>query len=158
MHISKFTLRNYKSFHEPSALILEPGFNIITGPNNVGKTSLLNGLTLNFLGNPHRSEKTIPTVGAPVDPVSWADVSITMTTHEVLTILQRSNAQAWIARPSLGSGFAKSIGWRTAGQDELQILLDRVFANDTLTFELRYQAGQGQTGGLIVSKAPTFGI
>lgn len=95
MYISRFELRNYKSFYEPKALNLQPGFNIITGQNNGGKTALLVTLGLNFLGNPHRSERTIPTPGATVNSVSWADVSITATPTEVLRVLQRPTAQDW---------------------------------------------------------------
>lgn len=52
MYISKFELRNYKSYYEPNAIELGPRFNIITGQNNAGKTALLNALTLNFTGDP----------------------------------------------------------------------------------------------------------
>lgn len=64
MYISKFEVRNYKSYRAPGALELKPGFNIITGQNNAGKTSLLESLSCRFSYRPHRSEITVPTPGA----------------------------------------------------------------------------------------------
>src|SRR5882762_5173356 len=60
MYISRFQIRNYKSFYQSPALQLNRGFNIVTGRNNAGKTALLQALALKFNANPHRSLKTHP--------------------------------------------------------------------------------------------------
>ena len=41
MHIETVTLSNYKSFLARQTLNLEPGFNLLVGTNNAGKTSVL---------------------------------------------------------------------------------------------------------------------
>ena len=61
MRICSFKIQNYKSFLEPRELTLEEGFNLIVGQNNVGKTALLEALSLQFKSKPHRSQLTAPT-------------------------------------------------------------------------------------------------
>jgi recombinational DNA repair ATPase RecF len=61
MRICSFKIKNYKSFLEPRELPLEEGFNLIVGQNNVGKTALLEALSLGFIGKPHRSQLTAKT-------------------------------------------------------------------------------------------------
>ncbi|MGI2906151.1 AAA family ATPase [Tolypothrix sp. VBCCA 56010] len=60
MYISKFQIINYKSFYSSEILTLTPGFNVIVGQNHVGKTSLVEALSLQFNNHPHRSLKTLP--------------------------------------------------------------------------------------------------
>jgi AAA15 family ATPase/GTPase len=61
MHISRFSVKNYKSFNQASELEFTTGINIITGQNNAGKTALLEALSSKFLHIPHKSTKTLPT-------------------------------------------------------------------------------------------------
>jgi predicted ATPase len=159
VYISRFELRNYKSFYEPKRLDLQPGFNIITGQNSAGKTALLTALSLNFSGSPHRSQRTIPTPGAPVNSISWADVSITGSPAEILRVLQRPvEHDWWIARPNSQSNFAQSLQWTNAGQQDIQRLIEHVFARHKLTFQFKYQAPANQTGTWTPAQIPTFGI
>ena len=60
MRISNFKIINYKSFYSTEVLTLTSGFNIVVGQNNVGKTALVQALSLDFKNNPHRSLKTLP--------------------------------------------------------------------------------------------------
>ncbi len=55
MHLSSFRVTNYKSFHDSEKVHFEPGFNVIVGRNNVGKTALSEAISLRFLDKPHRS-------------------------------------------------------------------------------------------------------
>lgn len=41
MYLSEIEIENYKCFNRPTKIRLEKGINVITGQNNVGKTSLL---------------------------------------------------------------------------------------------------------------------
>jgi energy-coupling factor transporter ATP-binding protein EcfA2 len=50
---------NYKSFASSGEVHFEPGFNVIVGQNNVGKTALTEALSLTLSAQPHRSQKTI---------------------------------------------------------------------------------------------------
>ena len=45
MYMSRFQILNYKSFLETTEIEFKPGFNVITGKNSAGKTSLLEALT-----------------------------------------------------------------------------------------------------------------
>lgn len=60
MHISKIVIENYKSFLKSEEIVLQPGMNVIVGPNNSGKTALLEALSGRFPVKPHRSERTAP--------------------------------------------------------------------------------------------------
>ncbi len=55
MYISQFKIYNYKSYLDSGEIKLKPGINIITGKNNVGKTALLQALSLQFGNLPHKS-------------------------------------------------------------------------------------------------------
>jgi AAA domain, putative AbiEii toxin, Type IV TA system/AAA domain len=52
---------NYKSFLASTEMSFAAGLNVIVGPNNVGKTALLEALSLAFVRVPHRSLQTKPT-------------------------------------------------------------------------------------------------
>ena len=54
MYISRFQLRNLKCFDDSGELTFLPGFNVIVGPNNAGKTTLLEGLSLSLKVDPLR--------------------------------------------------------------------------------------------------------
>ena len=60
MYITKFQIIDYKSFLRSQELHLTPGFNVIVGQNNVGKTALVEALSLRFNNKPHRSVRTLP--------------------------------------------------------------------------------------------------
>lgn len=61
MRISKFKLKNYVSFYDEDAEDVElcPGINFVVGKNNSGKTALLDVLSHQSVGEPHRSTETI---------------------------------------------------------------------------------------------------
>src|SRR6266516_1049365 len=63
MYITKFQVIDYKSFRCSQELHLTPGFNVIVGQNNVGKTALVEALSLRFSNKPNRSMTTFPRPG-----------------------------------------------------------------------------------------------
>lgn len=65
MFISKFRIKNYKSFYSTDDIEISTGINIITGQNNSGKTALLEMLSLKFSNKPHVSTKTKPSLQLP---------------------------------------------------------------------------------------------
>jgi hypothetical protein len=87
MHFSKFKLENYKSIHSSGDLLFTPGFNVIVGRNDVGKTALVEGLSLAFGTISHRSEKTIPYRGAQLPIESQAHCTIHLPGDEMRDIL-----------------------------------------------------------------------
>jgi AAA domain, putative AbiEii toxin, Type IV TA system/AAA ATPase domain len=144
VHISKVELRNYKSFDEPATLIFKPGFNIITGQNNAGKTALLGALNLNFNSNPHKSERTVPVPGTQPYPVSWADVSFTVSAQELKVLLRKlGNTMFCLPVPHLGDSFGESIDFRNNGRADDERLLRKIFSLESLTLRVRYNSEKG---------------
>src|SRR5262249_43390078 len=84
---SKFKLENYKSIRSSGDLLFTPGFNVIVGRNDVGKTALVEGLSLAFGTISHRSEKTIPFRRAPAPLESQAHCTIHLPGDEMRDIL-----------------------------------------------------------------------
>src|SRR5579864_1564908 len=104
MYISKFKIRNYKSFVESPPLNLGLGFNVVCGQNSAGKTALLEALAFNTHGHPHRSPQTIPAPGSQPDPISVAIASFALTGQEFSEILRERGAQGYtLIAPNVGS-------------------------------------------------------
>ena len=87
MYIAKFQVTNYKSFYSSQELTLTPGFNVIVGPNNVGKTALVEAMSLHFTDNPHRSMKTMPRPGMQVSNVSTVNIAFQLAEGEAEQLL-----------------------------------------------------------------------
>ena len=84
MHIDSVSIENYKSFLEAQTLKFEPGFNLLVGTNNAGKTSVLDVIDLNVgINEPHRSVQTIPDYGGSLTTSSRLSVSLTSRFSEV---------------------------------------------------------------------------
>ncbi len=64
MYIARFQVKNYKSFLSSQEVDLAPGFNVVIGQNNAGKTALVEALSLQFATKYHMSIKTSPSPGA----------------------------------------------------------------------------------------------
>lgn len=140
MYISRIQIGNYKSFHAPPALDLAPGFNIIVGQNSSGKTAILEALGLDFSAESHRSLKTVPSVGVSPDPVSWVDVSFSLSREEFLDIVLASgNTTLFLPLPAIGSDFAHRIGFVANRTDDLDRLIEEVMSQENFTFNLRLE-------------------
>ena len=87
MHLSKFRVTNYKSFRDSGEVRLEPGFNVIVGANNVGKTALAEALSLRSPDKPHRSLETVPMLSSSPDPHSQTEVTFELDWEEFLAVL-----------------------------------------------------------------------
>jgi hypothetical protein len=55
MFISHCQINNYKGFKSSDPISFGPGFNVVVGKNNAGKTALADALSLKFKSIPHRS-------------------------------------------------------------------------------------------------------
>ena len=85
MHIETVTITNYKSFLEKQTLHFEPGFNLLVGTNNAGKTTVLDVIDLEpSLNEPHRSERTIQQFGGQPSGVSEFEVALATRFSELL--------------------------------------------------------------------------
>jgi len=83
MYLSAFRLTNYKSFADSGVLHFQPGFNVIVGQNNAGKTALVEGLSQHFTSHPHRSEATLPRITTELDPKSVSFALVELAEHEL---------------------------------------------------------------------------
>ena len=91
MIISSFKISNYKSFLDWQKMSLSPGVNIVVGKNNVGKTALLEALGLEFKAKPHKSLRSMPERTSSPDPISPAEVEISISGQELKKLLLESD-------------------------------------------------------------------
>jgi predicted ATPase len=159
MYISKFTIANYKSFRESKTLEFTQGFNIISGQNNSGKTALLEALGLSITGNPHRSLKTVLAKDSIPDQVSRGDVWLNVSPDELWELALASGSNAFrLAKPFPGSDFANRIGFRDDSTTSAARLLEAIFSERVLTFQLHYRAQNGQRIEWSQQELPSYGL
>lgn len=160
MYISRFQVGNYKSFREPIALEFTQGFNIISGQNNSGKTALLEALALFFTGSPHRSTKTVPARDTVPYQLSWADVSFALPPKELKELMLTSPSTLYtVAKPDLGSPFARKNGFIDDSIQSANRLLEAIFAEDLLTFKVRFQTPASGHSPICASlEVPSYGL
>jgi predicted ATP-dependent endonuclease of OLD family len=72
MRINSFRIFNYKSFSDSGQHSLGPNINLVVGQNNVGKTALMQALSLQFMSRPHRdSNMRREDVGSPISQIEF---------------------------------------------------------------------------------------
>ncbi len=99
MHIQKFAITNYKSFQTTQDIQLLPGFNIVVGSNNTGKTALVEALSMQFEDKPHRSMETIPVAGGPpASPASILKITVVIPQDEFRQLILNSGRDFNIGR------------------------------------------------------------
>ncbi len=89
MQISSFRVKDYKSLRDTGEIRLGLGFNVIVGENNVGKTALLEALSLTFQNLPHRSPQTVPTPNTPRVGPSSVEATIELSRDELIHHLRQ---------------------------------------------------------------------
>jgi AAA15 family ATPase/GTPase len=87
VHIGTFRIENYKSFRDSGEVKLSEGFNVIVGPNNAGKTAIIDGLELRFQNHPHRSLRTAPNRTSQLDDISSVTVTFEIGRSELAILL-----------------------------------------------------------------------
>lgn len=148
MRICSFKIKNYKSFLEPRELTLEEGFNLIVGQNNVGKTALLEGLSLGFLGKPHRSQLTAQTPSALINPLSSGLVKLAVSGIELRELLLGIGGEFHVPIPEEPSVF----------QNDAYRALEAILSRDETHFTLGLNASQGNSAGFVVTDYPSHGL
>jgi len=158
MYISKFKIANYKSFLESPELEFTPGFNIISGQNNSGKTALLEALGLQFFGIPHRSLKTLPARDTIPDQTSIAHISFTLPPDEVRELLRAAGLNTFLfAYPDTTSPESKSLGYTDHSEASLRRALTSLFSSDKMTFNIQAWATRGNPISWVLATVPSFG-
>jgi predicted ATPase len=93
MRFQSVQVLNYKSFRDSGEIPLAPGFNVIVGKNDAGKSTLVEALSMQAQNKPHRSLLTIPEPDSPVLQVeSITRVCIYITQKNLQEILALQSA------------------------------------------------------------------
>ncbi len=122
MHISKIKISNYKSFRQSDLLEFKPGINIIIGPNNSGKTALLEALELRFDHHPHRDIRNSAASNSIENELSTVDIEFSFEKEDILKIVNEhnigtinvdyesvlSNFNQWIEQPGVKELFVEN--------------------------------------------------
>lgn len=87
MYIESVRIKNYRSILDSAMLTFSPGFNLVVGANNVGKSSILLCLATRFTGEPHKSIHTLPHRDEPLNPKSQVDIAFVVTGGELRRLL-----------------------------------------------------------------------
>lgn len=82
MKLKSFQIRNFKCFDDTGLVSLSEGMNVVSGPNNAGKTALLQALELRFEANQHRSIRSMPQKGILVNTASEVEFTVAVTRTE----------------------------------------------------------------------------
>ncbi|MDP9476828.1 MAG: AAA family ATPase [Actinomycetota bacterium] len=104
MRVTTFRIENYKGFRDSGVVRFEPGFNVIVGQNNVGKTALTEALALTFGPNAHRSSKTVPLPGVPPPAVCRATVRFEVDADELRALSMSGELGEHLYVPAGGQG------------------------------------------------------
>ena len=90
MFVESIKIYSYKSFYTTPVLEFTAGFNVIIGPNNAGKTTLIEALSLRFEDKPHRSLAASGTVSSAVE------VNFRFREGEILELLTKNSPDFYI--------------------------------------------------------------
>lgn len=149
MYVSKFKIRNYKSYRETDEIELKPGFNIIVGQNSAGKTALLKALQLQLDWSPHRSIVTAPDADSPNLPTCSVKVSFAVEPSEVIFLL-RQFKMFHLAEPSINSDKLSLF------RSDPPAFIKWILSHRLLTVTVRVENTDGSTRW--VPDGPHFGV
>jgi predicted ATPase len=138
MHIESVALANYKSFLERQMLNLEPGFNLLVGTNNAGKTSVLDVIDMDInLNEPHRSERTIPQFGGQPNPQSEFQVTLATRILELWRLVGSSQMYLPIASVGRSSrGVEAEVSVRASIDANEQLRIGSAFGHSLETVKI----------------------
>lgn len=111
---------------------LKPGFNVVVGENNCGKSTLLQGMSLQFTNTPHRTLATVPARGREPETNARVDVTMVLGAEELQAALERMPQFAVEA-------------WRD-GTKRLGLALNHSLATGGLDFTTVNNAGSAKAG------------
>lgn len=157
MYLRHFEIRNYKSFRAETTIDFLPGFNIITGKNNAGKTSLLEALALNFNPLPHRSLQTVPAVGLHPPQISSALMTFVLSREELLILLRSSPFQYSLIKPANTFRFPDGKAY-DGGQQASQAFVEWFLSHEQLTVKVRRSIDFSSHQEKWEAVEPTFGL
>lgn len=149
MQIATFQLSNYKSYRDSGELQFSSGFTVLIGQNNAGKSSLLEALSLRFLGKPHRSLIVLPRNTSTANPSSSAKVVLRQTGEELKDLLLSLEGPFFVPVPTeiRGHGIQK-------GHEALM----RALSLPSLDLQTRLVATPNNTATFTPDRFPSHGL
>lgn len=102
MRLDSIKIQNYKSYIDSEEIQLLPGFNVIVGKNNSGKTAFTETASLDFENMPHKSLKTKPDERTLINQTSQACIAYSIDKEELIFILKNRDTMFSIMRTSNG--------------------------------------------------------
>lgn len=165
MRLDSVTIENYKVFLERQSIEFAPGFNLLVGSNNSGKTTVLDVLDLNpGVNDSHRSIRTIAQYGGATSPVSLFEAAIQTRYEELRQLVGWNQVVLPIAERSLqnsGDGVAHVRDF-AAANSELSLRAElggrplklHVKANDLIGGTFDVSLGDAQTAALLTYVTP----
>ena len=142
MFFSDIQIYNYKSYKSSRQLDLAKGINIVVGKNNVGKTALLEALSLTFNGNPHRVLEDSPSSIRTPRPESVVTFTFTISKRELVDLLVEtpSDGEFALPLPDLDSDLARELNLARYDGKTAQLFGEWFFSHDSYTFRLQREA------------------
>jgi hypothetical protein len=121
MYITSAKIRSYKNFRETQTFHLSPGFNVVIGQNNAGKTALIEALSMSFEDVRHRSLVTVPNrMVSPAGP-SAVEVQIQFGKEELFGLLADRLKRITILPPKGESPAETSVRFPKAISDDSRV-------------------------------------
>jgi hypothetical protein len=124
MRIDSIRIQNYRSILDSGQLSFAPGFNLVVGANNVGKSSLLSCLAAKFGGEPHKSIHTLSYPDEPLNPNSRVDFTVVASGEETRRLLiKHCNGERFFPWPDvlpLNQSLASEVLARLVGAAEIR--------------------------------------
>lgn len=99
MHIRSFHLRNFKSYSDSGVHKVAEHMNLVVGQNNVGKTALLQALSTNFNGVPHKDSSFRREQAVPDHSILTLEFSASG--QEFLDVLAQTGSQIHVPIPTI---------------------------------------------------------
>jgi predicted ATPase len=141
MFFSDIQISNYKSYRNSDKLDLARGINIVVGRNNVGKTALLEALSLKFDANPHRSFSS-PTLTRMPHPESLVTFTFTITEDELIELLIEAqvDGELYLPLPNMQSHLARQLKFNNHYDTAAAVFGEWFFSHDSYTFRIQREA------------------
>lgn len=75
MHLLAARVKNYKCFADTCEIAFGPGFNVLLGKNDAGKSAFIEALSLSKPASPHRSPTSAPREDSVIRPASEVELT-----------------------------------------------------------------------------------
>lgn len=103
MYIRSLRIKNHKSFLDSGEINLAPGFNVVIGKNDSGKSALIESINHATALRPHRSHLTAPYLGATPPETSEVEIVFSLSGQDIRRSLGHQKSIHLVTPYSTGS-------------------------------------------------------